>query len=159
MVKKFETFKLSDREIREVELNLGDIRKSRKDCEKSLVGKIFGNNTANFTGLKQTMTQLWCPEGTLRVVEIGAKMFQFFFSNEDERRRVLERRPWTFDNQLLVLQPWQNETDLKAEAFFQNSNVGSSLANPGSMAVNRYCLEGGEGVSTVSQCFYPRNRQ
>lgn len=52
MVKRFGNFKLSEREEVEVELNLGDIWKSREDCEKSLVGKIFGENAVNFTGIK-----------------------------------------------------------------------------------------------------------
>lgn len=123
------------------------------------MGKIFGDNAANFTDLKQTMTQLWCPEGDLRVIEIGSKMFQFIFSNEKERRRVLERRLWTFDNQLLVLHPWIKDTDLKAEAFTKTQNVGPSLANSWSMAIDGYSLEGGKGVSTILQCYYPGNRQ
>lgn len=46
MVKRFENFKLPEREIGKVELNLWNIRKSRDDCEKSLVSKIFGDNVA-----------------------------------------------------------------------------------------------------------------
>lgn len=67
MVKKFENFKLSEREIGEVELNLGDKKKSRDDCERAWWVRYLGDNAANFTGRRQTMTQLWCPEESLRV--------------------------------------------------------------------------------------------
>lgn len=71
----------------------------------------------NFTRLGQTMAKLWCAEGELKMVELKNKMFQFFFSKEKERIRVLKKRPWTFDNQLLVLQSWQQDMDKDGKAF------------------------------------------
>lgn len=74
-----------------MKLSLSDIKKSRENCEKSIVERIYRENATNFTGLKQTMTKLWCAEGSLKVVELKNKMYQFVFSNE-EGRRVLEKR-------------------------------------------------------------------
>lgn len=68
-------FRLSEREEVVVELSLNDTKISREICEKSLVGRIFGRNAANFTGLKQTMTKLWCAEGELKVIELRSKMY------------------------------------------------------------------------------------
>lgn len=117
MVKRFERFKLSTRKKGKVELCLGDIQRSREICENSLVGKIFGDNVVNFTGLKKTMTKLWCRERRLKVTELNHKIYQFVFSCAEERRRVLEKRPWLFDNKLLVLQPWQKDIEKKDEAL------------------------------------------
>lgn len=86
-----------------------------------LSGEIVGENSVNLTGLKQMMMKLWCAEGCLKVVEIKNKMYQFIFSSEEERKRVLERRPWTFENQL-VLQLWKNDID-KATAAFNTSQI------------------------------------
>lgn len=117
VVKRLEKFKLSEKEGGEIELSAVDIKRSAEACERSLVGRIYGGNGVNFTGLKQTMTKLWCAEGELKMVEIKNKTYQFFFSNEEERIRVLEKRPWTFDNQLLVLQPWKKDMDMDEKAF------------------------------------------
>lgn len=103
VVSRFQHIKLSDKEKSGVEICVNNVKKSKEDCDMNLVGKIFGDNSVNFTGLKQTMTKLWCADGSLKVVEIKNKMYQFTFSNGEEKRRVLERRPWTFDNQLLLL--------------------------------------------------------
>lgn len=120
MVLRFGKFKLSDKEGGEVELSSADTRTSRESCERSLVGRIFGGKGINYTGLKQTMTKLWCTVGSLKVVELKNKRYQFFFSNEDERRRVLEKRPWTFDNQLLVIHPWKHDIE-HDETLFNTS--------------------------------------
>lgn len=58
----------------------------------SLVGKMFGENPINFTSLKQTMTKPRCADGSLKVVKVKNKMYQFIFTSEEERRRV-GRRP------------------------------------------------------------------
>lgn len=84
------------------------------------MGKIFGKNSINLTGLKQTMMKLWCAEGTLQVVEIKHKMYQFIFSIAEERQRVMDRRPWTFENQFLILQPWTKDIAQDAIAFLMS---------------------------------------
>lgn len=120
MVLRFEKFKLSETEGGEVALSSADIRASREACEGSLVGKIYGGMGVNYTRLKQTMSKLWCKEGSLKMVELKNKKYQFFFSNEDEKRRVLEKRPWTFENQMLVLHPWKQDIE-KDETLFHFS--------------------------------------
>lgn len=55
MVNWFESFKLSESEEIKVKLNLNDVCRSRKDCERSIVGRIFRENVVNFTGLIQTI--------------------------------------------------------------------------------------------------------
>lgn len=98
-------------------LSSQDIRNGQAQCDKSLVGKIFGGHTVHLNGLKQTMTGLWCSEGTLKVIELKNKMYQFVFSDEDERKRVPEKRPWTFEYQVLVLHPWRDGIVNDAKAF------------------------------------------
>lgn len=128
MLDKFERFKLSGMEIEEVELSLMDIKASKELCEQSLVGRIYGVNRVNYTGLKHTMSKLWCSEGTLRMVELKNKMYQFFFSKDEERRRVLDRRPWTFDNQMLVIQPWTKDI-VNNEAAFLKTQIWVQIWN------------------------------
>lgn len=75
MLEKLGRFNLSEREELGVELSARDIKPSGDQCDRSLVGKIFGENAVNFTGLKQTMTMLWCVEGNLKVIELKNKLY------------------------------------------------------------------------------------
>lgn len=100
-----------------MELVQQDVRRSREDCEGSLLGRIWGEKTTNLTGIKRTFGPLWCHKGTLRVIELGNNFFQFFFSDKGERDRVLRKRPWFFDNQFLVLQKWEPKMQKEDERF------------------------------------------
>lgn len=117
VIQRLEKFQLSGVEDGGVDIDPTDIKGSEDLCEKSLVGRIFGDFSVNYTGLKQTMTKLWCDEGELKVIELQHQMYQFVFTKDDERKRVLDKRPWTFDNQLLVIHPWQEGIDSNPSAF------------------------------------------
>lgn len=106
MVNKFSKFRLKSKEEEGVEIAVNDIEISKNECERSLLGKIWGNKAVNFTGIRNTLSQLWCHKGELKVVELSYNFFQFIFSNKEEKERVLLKRPWIFDNQFVVLQPW-----------------------------------------------------
>lgn len=51
------------------------------------------------------------------MIELKNKTYQFVFSREEERKRVLEKRPCTFDNQMLVLHPWRKDIKNDPKAF------------------------------------------
>lgn len=55
VVKRPGKFKLLDREAKGVEISLTEPKPSQEAYERSLVGRVFGGNAVNFTGLKQTM--------------------------------------------------------------------------------------------------------
>lgn len=100
-----------------MDLDLANIQGSEVMCEKSLVGRIFGEFSINYTGLKHTMTKLWYEKGELKVIELKHQMYQFVFTKEEERKQVLDKRPWNFDNQLLVIHPWREGIESDASVF------------------------------------------
>lgn len=63
------------------------------------------------------MNKLWCEEGDLKVFEMKGKMYQFAFTKEEERKRVLDKRRWNFDNQMLGLQPWRQGIESDPNTF------------------------------------------
>lgn len=89
------------------------MRQCEEECARSLLGNIWGVKSANFTGLKNTLSLLWSPEGELKLVELGNNFFQFIFANKEDADRVMQKRPWFFDNQMIVLQHWR--PDLQKE--------------------------------------------
>lgn len=83
----------------------------------SLLGKIWGKKEANFTGIRNTFRLLGCPKEDLKVVELGQNFYQFVYSYREKMDRALLKRPWTFDNQLLVLLPWKPGRKMEDEGF------------------------------------------
>lgn len=107
IVTSFSKFRLATKEEKGVVLDLGDVAKCREECGRSLLGKIWGAKLANYSGLKNTLSLLWNLADDLKVVELGLNFFQFIFPSAEEKDRVLQKRPWLFDNQFLVLQQWR----------------------------------------------------
>lgn len=118
VVKRLGSFTLAEEEEEKgVELERRDVHWSEEICKKSLVGKIYGRKEVNFTGLKNTMAVLWCRTGSLKAIEMKRGIFQFVFSEDEDRKRVLERRPWSFENRALILHQWEPAIEKNEEAF------------------------------------------
>lgn len=93
MVNRFSKFKLKGKGEEGVELEATDISQWKQECERSLLCKVWGSKPANFTGLKNTLRQLWCQKEGLKVIELGSNFYQFVFSNTEENDKVLMWRP------------------------------------------------------------------
>lgn len=117
MVSKFSRFKLKGKEEEGVDLDQKDVRMSKEECTGSLMGRIWGEKSANFTGIKSTFGQLWCQKGSLKVIELGSNFYQFIFSEMEERDRVMLKRPWFFENQFLVMHKWEPKMKKENECF------------------------------------------
>lgn len=106
LVNKFSKFWLKEKEAKGIVIGGEDIVSSKDECERSLLGKIWGNKAVNFIGLKNTMNYLRCQKGEMKVVELSFNYFQFIFTVKEEKERALMKRPWIFDNQFVVVHPW-----------------------------------------------------
>ncbi|VFQ94308.1 unnamed protein product [Cuscuta campestris] len=81
------------------------------DCAKEptvvfdscLVGRFLTERPVNFVAMKNTMASLWRPEEGMTAREMGDGLYVFQFGAEVELKRVLDMCPWTFNNQLLIL--------------------------------------------------------
>lgn len=51
---RLENFRLSEEEGVLVDIEPRDVKSSETQCEQSLVGRMFGDHSVNYTGLKQT---------------------------------------------------------------------------------------------------------
>lgn len=60
---------------------------------------------ANFTGLKNMLLSVWVGTGPVKIRELGVNMYQFVFSNQEDKMRVLNVKAYTFDSHFLLLKP------------------------------------------------------
>ncbi|KAK6138784.1 hypothetical protein DH2020_027470 [Rehmannia glutinosa] len=110
-------FSLSTAENAEIQLDVADITNRKIECQKSLIGKIFGSKKTNFTGFKNTMSNIWQTKEAFSICEIGYNLFQVVFSNHEDKTKVLKGKTWSFDSQYLVLREWTEELLANPEAF------------------------------------------
>ena len=60
---------------------------------------------------------MWPFVKNMNVIEIGINMFQFVFNNERDMDRVLNGRPWIYDNMPPVILPWKEGVEQDEGAF------------------------------------------
>lgn len=94
MVNKFSKFRLQAQQKVGIVIEVKDIASNKDECEHNLLGKIWGSKAANFTGFKKTLHPLWCQK-------------------DETKDRVMLKRSWIFDNQFVVVTPWNPK--LKAD--------------------------------------------
>ncbi|KAK6128037.1 hypothetical protein DH2020_038201 [Rehmannia glutinosa] len=114
---KFMKFVLSSEEKTGIALEESDVAFGIQECNKSLLGRIFGEKKASFTGIKNTMAIIWQTREAFSVREVGVDAFQFVFRNKDDKEKVLKGKPWSFDNQYLILKEWNEERYAQVQYF------------------------------------------
>ena len=74
-----------------------------------LVGKVITDRTVNLDALRRTMNQIWALNHGLVVRTIDTNTFVFQFFHWKDKEKILEGRPWSFEQKLLVLQPIEGD--------------------------------------------------
>ncbi|KAH7835506.1 hypothetical protein Vadar_026778 [Vaccinium darrowii] len=104
--RRFKSFRLTEDELGEIDLDPDDIKASEEECRTSLFGKIISQKPVNLGGLKTTMGLVWGNPKNFRVIEIGKGIYQFIFPTETDTIRILNGKPWFFNNHFLILEKW-----------------------------------------------------
>lgn len=76
-----------------------------------LVGRLFTEKPVNFEALKRTMSLVWSLREGVVIRPIESNLFLFQFFHWKDREKVLNGRPWCFEQRLLILQ----EIDVDAQ--------------------------------------------
>lgn len=91
-MKRLQRFQLSVEEVARVVLEEAGVVYSKRECERSLVWKIYGQKKINFVGLRNTMTAIWPTKEPIKVRELGFYLFQFVFITLEDMKRVVRRK-------------------------------------------------------------------
>lgn len=114
---RLQSFTLLSEENIGVELLEKDVELGMEEAGRSLIGKILGDKKANIVGVRSTMMKLWGSRGLCKVVMLDQNIYQFVFKEASARSGILQGRPWMFENQLLVLQQWEEKLSWKELSF------------------------------------------
>ncbi|XP_030930654.1 uncharacterized protein LOC115956399 [Quercus lobata] len=78
-----------------------------ESCTSSFIGKFLTCKSFNKVATKNMIRHTWGLNESMQILEVGPKFFQFKFQSEFDLERILRGGPWSFDNQLLLLQRWK----------------------------------------------------
>lgn len=86
-----------------------------------LVGKYWTKKKYNKDAFKTVLLGLWRVVGRVTFRELHDNLWLFEFSDGEDKNRVMEGRPWSFDRQILALQDFDGKTPPAHMTF--NSSV------------------------------------
>ena len=98
------------------------IRTAREDeileeYSLSLIGKFMTTRPFNARAAKNLLRSVWKMGSNLKIVDMGEGIFQFRFSLESQLQWVRDNGPWSFENNMLVLQRWEKGLTAKSVWF------------------------------------------
>ncbi|PNY16121.1 hypothetical protein L195_g012831, partial [Trifolium pratense] len=74
------------------------------DLRWCLVGRFISDKAIHFNSMKVRMAELWRPVGGVTIKETSEGKFLFHFAHPLAMEAVLNGGPWTFDNNMLILE-------------------------------------------------------
>ena len=72
-----------------------------------LFGKFLSDKAVNFNAMKTTLATLWRPMRGVKIKNLGQQLFSFQFYHDMDLERVISQGPWSFDQSILVLVPYE----------------------------------------------------
>ena len=81
-----------------------ECEEAKSDFCYCLVGRFFTDKVINFPAMKSTMASLWRPSRGVCIKDLSATLFRFQFFHEIDINIVIDSRPWTFDQHILIVQ-------------------------------------------------------
>ncbi|KAL3525426.1 hypothetical protein ACH5RR_013798 [Cinchona calisaya] len=122
LTKALENFDLCENERYGAELNDEDLKVSVAECKMSTLGRIVGEKSISFSGIKGFTNQIWSFPRNLKIAELDPNLFQFIFSKAEDKERILRGKSWLIDNQLLLVKNWSEDVE-NSKLTFNNTQI------------------------------------
>lgn len=101
--KRWDQLKLTKEKNARIELGTEHMGKVTVERERSLVGKLYSDHKMSKDVIRSTMAMIQRLGGSFVFQGINPNLFVLTFENQEDKRRVLDRKPWLFDKHLLVM--------------------------------------------------------
>jgi hypothetical protein len=96
LTQMWKNLSLADDECVEWEALAGKCRDMVSRGQTYVIGKLFADHIVSKETIKNTLLRWWKLSETISFKILGENLFLVEFTNEDDKRRVLEGRPWVF---------------------------------------------------------------
>lgn len=75
---------------------------NREEENVMLVGKFMTERNINFQAMQNLLASLWRPKDGMEIHDPGRYCYSFVFYHIMDLRKVIEGRPWSFEQNMLV---------------------------------------------------------
>ncbi|XP_042939405.1 uncharacterized protein LOC122274431 [Carya illinoinensis] len=107
---RWEYWKLIEDENVNIVIGTEQFSKVTAKGGKCLVGKMLSNRKVSKEIVRSTLAKIWKLQRSFNFFEICSNLFVISFECLDDKKKILDGRPWLFDNHLLALRPFDGLT-------------------------------------------------
>ncbi|CAL1381722.1 unnamed protein product [Linum trigynum] len=89
-----------------VQFSLEEVQSTRFRASRTLLGRLFTNDTISTLQLRDGLLDAWKLRGQLKVLKTKYGLFEIILPNEEAKKWPLARSPWIIKDKLLTLRSW-----------------------------------------------------
>ena len=89
-----------------IELDSRSTSATRKVGKYCAVMKILSQRCINVDALRKNLRMLWKPNKGVQISEIEEELLLVEFSDEKDKKKVLDMCPWSYEKQLILIQEY-----------------------------------------------------
>jgi hypothetical protein len=105
-----ESISFTEDEDAEVVIPVGEFQEVVSYGKTCVVAKLVADRMVSKEAIRITIKRWWKLHGNLSFKVLGENLFLIEFTDMRDKVRVLEGRPWTFDNSLLIVEDFDGKT-------------------------------------------------
>ncbi|XP_021857275.1 uncharacterized protein [Spinacia oleracea] len=102
-------------EEEEGDVDLGDVVSDdpQDNLDLLLIGRMMTDRPYNVEAFKRTMKKVWAPVHNLVIRVLGPNLYAFQFFHWKDKEKVLQGRPWCFENTLILMKEIEGDEQPK----------------------------------------------
>ncbi|CAI9767814.1 unnamed protein product [Fraxinus pennsylvanica] len=113
----YDRLKLTDEEKQEVEVGKEEILLSLEKSTQCIAFSVISDRKVNRGALKTTMLKAWQVERKAVIKDVGRNKFSIELKRVDDKKRIINGRPLSFDKQLICVQDCEKAISIKDISF------------------------------------------
>ncbi|XP_042948082.1 uncharacterized protein LOC122280957 [Carya illinoinensis] len=98
--------RLNEEEDTSIMIEEEAVSEIKKKGDLSLIGKILSDRQLATQVVESTLKKIWRLSKPTTLREVGRNMYVMIFATHVDKQRIVEGRPWFFDGQLFVINPF-----------------------------------------------------
>ncbi|XP_021771467.1 uncharacterized protein LOC110735585 [Chenopodium quinoa] len=103
LANRYEKLNLNEKEVAVVDVSEVASTEQEEKLSLMLVGRLLRDRGVNFEAFKRTITQSWAMKGRVVIRSTGNNLYVFQFFHWRDKEKVMDGRPWCFEQNLLLL--------------------------------------------------------
>ena len=108
---------LTEEERIRIKVDEFEVSDARIVVGKCLVGKVWADKIVNKEAFKSVLSTIWRTAWGVKFKDFKDNVWLFEFSDQIDKRRVMDGMPWSFDRQNLVLNEFDGSIPLSQLEF------------------------------------------